>query len=98
MTTIAPHEIPTESRSAHDPRQRSPAATGTGGLAARLAGMRRGLAGSLFLALGVAAWWWLTTHHFTGGSHGPAVAERPGATVAAAAPGQSVVVLPPSSQ
>jgi len=49
------------------------------------AGLRRGLSGAAFLAVGVAAWWWLSTHHLTGtGEQG---GERPAASTGAATGG-----------
>jgi cobalt-zinc-cadmium efflux system membrane fusion protein len=102
MTTIAPPEKSTrESSAAQDGKQRSPVAPAQPWLAGWLARAGRGLAGTVFLAIGVAAWWWLTTHHFSGGTHGPATAERSATPAGPSAAGQGprqIVLLPATSQ
>lgn len=100
MPTIAPPEntSPESPVTQHAPR-RAPHVPSPVGLAGRLTAMRRGLAGTAFLALGAAAWWWLTTHHFGGGEHESAAASRPPSKQpAVTAPDQDVVVLSPTSE
>jgi len=61
---------------------------------ASAAGLRRGLSGLAFLAVGAAAWWWLATHHFAGGEHGGAAGGKThgGAAGPAADGGPSLTV------
>ena len=101
MSTIAPHEhLATDGKApAPGPHalqgSKQPHATG------RLAGLRRGLSGLLFLAVGGLAWWWLTTHHFGVGhqdGHDAANAVRTAAAPASGKPPKAdIVVLPASS-
>ncbi|MFM7205077.1 MAG: efflux RND transporter periplasmic adaptor subunit [Planctomycetaceae bacterium] len=58
-----------------------------------MAALRRGLPGTIILALGGLAWWWLATHRFTGLEH----AEPAPATAEPAAAGPVFVRLPPGS-
>ena len=100
MPTIAPPEsTPAESPVTQHAPRRAAHVPSPVGLVGRLTAMRRGLAGTAFLALGAAAWWWLTTHHFGSGEHESAAASRPPINQpAVTAPDQDVVVLPPTSE
>lgn len=85
-------------RSARPPRAGTPEGNAPGGRtsAGIVAMIRKGLGGSVALAVGGLLWWWISTHHFSGGEH--PIEDRAAAAKAPASRLADEVFLPEGSR